>query len=373
VLVTGGTMMIRSLVKQQTMDPGFDRRNLTAGYILLPAAKYKENSQTIDFYKRSLGNLRRDPNVESAALVQTLPLGGDNSYLSVRLDGEKDPQDKMAGNMVVSPGYFSTMRIPLVSGRDFTENDHADAEKVVIVNQTFVKRYWPGESNVIGRRVRVANDQAPWLTVVGIVGDVLHVSPSDPPRPEIYRPHEQMPERIMMLLAKSRVAGQSNAGAMRSAVWQVDRDQPVFRLQTVDELYRSMNSGERATTKVLGGLAVIALILAAVGTYGVMAYTAAQRLREIGIRMALGASNELVFRMVLRGGVVLSGIGLLIGLPAAYGVTPLLRLASNALEPQDVRVYLGVGALLFAVALAASAAPAWRATRVDPAQVLRSE
>jgi predicted permease len=374
VLVSGGTMMIRSLIRQQTADPGFDRANLTAAHVLLPAVRYPESFQVAEFYSRALENLRRGNGVESAALVQTLPLAGDNSYAAVHVEGQSDPRrDSEAGDMIVSPGYFRTMRIPLIAGREFSIQDHAKSEGVAIVNESFARRYWPADPLPLGRRVQVGGEKSAWLTVVGVTRDVRHVSISDPPRPEVYRPHSQAPERTMMLVARSRTAGQSTAAAIRSSVWQVDREQPIFRLQSVEAFLLSRNPGARATTQVLGGLALIALLLAAIGTYSVMAYTAAQRLREIGIRLALGASAKSVFATVLKGGLALAGIGLLVGLPAAYGVTPLLRMATDGLQANETAVYAGVAILLFIVALAASAAPALKAMRVDPARILRGE
>ncbi len=374
VLVSGGTMMIRSIIRQQTADPGFDWANLTAAHVLLPAVRYPESPQVADFYSRALENVQRDRGVESAALVQTLPLAGDNSYVTVRVEGQSDPrQDSTAGDMIVSPGYFRTMRIPLIAGREFGIQDHAKSEGVAIVNESFARRYWPADPLPLGRRVRVGGEKSAWLTVVGVTRDVHHVSISGPPRPEVYRPHGQVSERTMMLVARSRRAGQSTAAAIRSAVWQVDREQPLFRLQSVEAFLLSRNPGARATTKVLGALALIALLLAAIGTYSVMAYTAAQRLREIGIRIALGASAKSVFAMVSKGGLALAGIGSLVGLPAAYGVTPLLQMATDGLQANETAVYAGVTILLFIVALAASVAPALKAMRVDPARILRSE
>ena len=374
VLVAGATMMIRSLIRQQTADPGFDRANLMVAHVLLPAVRYPESSQVVDFYSRALERLQRDNGVESAALVQTFPLSGDNSYLGVRVEGQPDPrQDSLAGDMIVSPDYFRTMRIPLIAGREFGVDDHAKSERVAIVNESFARRYWPTDPLRLGRRLQAGGEKSAWLNVVGIARNVRHVNLSDPPRPEVYRPYSQASERTMMLVARSRTAGQSTAAAIRSAVWQVDREQPLFRLQSVEAYLLSRNPGAHATTKVLGGLALIALLLAAIGTYSVMAYTAAQRLREIGIRLALGASAESVFAMVLKSGLTLAGIGLLVGLPAAYGVTPLLRLATDGLQANETAVYAGVAILLFIVALVASATPALKAMRVDPARILRSE
>jgi putative ABC transport system permease protein len=203
--------------------------------------------------------------------------------------------------------------------------------------------------------------------------DVNHTNLYESPRPEVYRPHEQAPSRSMMLVARGRTSTHGVAAAIRSAVYQVDREQPVFRLQSVEAVVTNRQSGERATTKVLGFLAMIALVLAAIGTYGVMAYTAAQRVREIGIRLALGATRADVFRLQMKGGLILAVLGLAIGLPAAYGVTPLLRAIGSALDARDAAAYTGVALALFAVALVASIIPAWRAMRVDPSTVLRNE
>lgn len=376
VLVSAGAMMIRSLIRQQTMDLGFDRTNVTGAQLMLPVARYAEPSDIAGFFTRTLENLERDGSVESAALVQTLPLAGSNTYTEVRVEGAAADPDRnpVAGYMVVSPAYFRTLRIPLIAGRDFNRQDHADSEPVAIVNEAFVRRYWPENPRPVGRRLRTGSTEtAPWLTVVGIARDVRHVSLDDPPRPEVYRVYTQAPERSVMLLARSRRDGQNTANVLRSSIWQVDRDQPIFRLVTLDAYFLTRNEGQRATTKVLSGLAFIALALAAIGIYGVVAYGAAQRIREIGIRLALGASAESIFRAVLKGALALAGVGLAIGLPAAYGVTPLLRTVSEGLQPHETTVYAGVAVLLFLITVAASLAPAIRAMRVDPARVLRDE
>ena len=244
--------------------------------------------------------------------------------------------------------------------------------RVAVVNETFAKRYWPKERNPLGRRVAVGGDKN-WTTVVGVAKDVRHTNLVDPPRPEIYRPHAQAPARFMIAVARGRGSADAAVAGLRAGVARVDPEQPLFRLEKVDSALYRRASGERATTKVLALLAGIALVLAAVGTYGVMAYTAAQRIREIGIRLALGATESDVFRMVLRGGVTLGLIGLAIGIPLTYGIAPLLRSVAESIEPRDAASYAGVAAMLFLVACAASMLPAWRAMRVDPARVLREE
>ena len=211
------------------------------------------------------------------------------------------------------------------------------------------------------------------ITVVGVARDVHHTNVGEPPRPEVYRPHAQSAGPGMMLVARGRGGAGRAVTAIRAAVAEADREQPVFRLGSMEAFLYNRGAGERATAKVTGFLAVLALLLAAVGTYGVMAYTVAQRVREIGIRIALGATAGNVFRMVLRGGAVPAAIGMLLGFPAAYGAVGLLRALDPGINPRDSASYAGVAAILFAVALAACAMPAWRATRVNPITVLRDE
>jgi len=374
VLVAASTLMIRSLTRQAKMDPGFDKANLMAGHVLLSTTRYPQPAQITAFYRSTLETLRRDGSIDSAAMVETIPLGGNDSYMGIRIEGEADSvREQIAGNMIISPGYFETMRIAILAGRSFTERDNDSAVRVAIVNETFARRYWPKESNPIGKRIKIGGEKAPWTTVVGMARDVYHNNLYDPPRAEIYRPHEQAPSRQMMVVARGRNGTNGVAAALRSAVTQVDRDQPIFRLQSVEALISTRQSGELATTKVLGFLAAIALILAAIGTYGVMAYTAAQRVREIGIRLALGATQSDVFRMQLRAGLTLGTLGMVIGLPAAYAVTPVLRAIGSAIDPRDAAAYSGVAVALFVVALCASIVPAWRAMRVDPCTVLRND
>jgi putative ABC transport system permease protein len=374
VLVAASTLMIRSLIRQTTMDLGFDRTHLAMGRVLLSPARYPEERKAVDFFTRTLDELRRDRSLEQAALVQTIPLGGESSYVKVRIEGEEDASlEKVAGFMRISPAYFAVMRIPVVAGREFTDADDGGAAEVAIVNETFARRYWPRDRNPVGRRIQVPDEKTGWLTAVGVARDVRRTNLLDPPRPEIYRPLAQAPARTMMVVARGRGSADAAVGAVRAGVARVDSEQPVFQLEKVDSALYRRASGERATAKVLTLLAAIALALAAVGAYGVMSYTAAQRMREIGIRLALGATQRDVFRMLLRGGAALALAGLAIGVPLTYGATPLLRTVAEAVEPLDVLAYAGVAVLLLVVTVAASLAPARRAMRVDPGLVLRNE
>jgi putative ABC transport system permease protein len=377
VLAAATTLMTRSLARQASRDPGFDRTNLLAANVLLGASRYPTDERVRAFYDAVLDSLRRDGSLESAAMVQTLPLAGNNSYSQVTVDGGAgDRRDNVAGFMVVSPGYFRTLKIPLAAGRDFSGEDTATSPPVAIVNEAFVRRYWPGVENPVGRRLRTGGEKAPWITVVGMARDVRHTSLTDPPRPEFYRPHAQSPARTMILVVRAKGGAANAAEALRAAVRQADPEQPLYRMEPVETILASRMGGGRATTQVLGFLAAVALILAAVGTYGVMAYLSSRRLRELGIRMALGATASHVFGMMLRGGMLRAAAGLAAGLAAAYAAAPVLRSIGAGLEdvnPRELTSYLSVASLLLVVAVVACAVPAWRATRIDPASVLREE
>jgi predicted permease len=274
--------------------------------------------------------------------------------------------------MIVSPGYFQALRIPRLAGRDFTDADNAEAQQVAVVNETFVKRFWPKQAGALGRRLKMGKDED-WITVVGVARDVHHTNVGEPPRPEVYRPYTQVRERYSMLVARGRTGAESAVTAIRAAVAEADREQPVFRLGSMEVYLYNRGAGERATAQVTGFLAVIALALAAVGTYGVMAYHVAQRVREIGIRLALGATGQNVFKMVLRGGLIPACIGMALGFPAAYAAVSAIRALDSGIDPRDGASYAGVAVLLFSVALVACAVPALRATRVNPIAVLRNE
>ncbi|HWR50814.1 MAG TPA: ABC transporter permease [Bryobacteraceae bacterium] len=372
VLAAVSTLQVRSILRQASGDAGFDRTNLAVGSVTLPRSRYPGDAQVRAFYVRALENLRRDAGVEAAALVNTLPLSGAVNHTAVRVEGQDPRDERFAGEMIVSPGYFQAMRIPRLAGRDFSEADGAESQPVAMVNETFVRRFWPKESSALGQRLQMGPGKTS-ITVVGVVRDVHHTNVGEPPHPEVYRPHAQPADPGMMLVARGRGGAGRAITAIRAAVAEVDREQPVFRLGSMEAYLYNRGSGERATAQVTGFLAVLALALAAVGTYGVMAYSVAQRLREIGIRMALGATAGNVFSMVLRGGVVPAAIGMLLGFPAAYGAVGLLRALDPGINPRDSASYAGVAAILFAVALAACAIPAWRATRVNAISVLRDE
>lgn len=352
VLLAASGLMVKSVSGQLTADPGFDRQGLMTAKVALPESLYPEPRQAADFYGRVLAEVRRDPRVQGAAVAQTLPLGGGDQWSRVLVESSRahDAQDEnLVGWMVVSDGYFETMGVPILSGRGFSERDTPDSPPVVVVNQTMARQYWPEDPDPLGRRLKPgAGDAGQWATVVGVARDVRHLSALEPARPEVFVPHAQAPGRAMTLVTRG---GGGLAQVLRQAVWQVDREQPLYEVETVEALIERGTAGPRATAKVLGFLAIVALLLAATGIYGVIGYLAAQRSREIGVRLALGARRADIFGMVLRGGLARAGVGLLVGLPAAVAVTPLLKSILFGLEPHDGATFAAVGALLLVVAV----------------------
>ncbi|HEY3579612.1 MAG TPA: FtsX-like permease family protein, partial [Pyrinomonadaceae bacterium] len=274
---------------------------------------------------------------------------------------------------VCTADYFSTMRIPIVKGRAFTEQDKAGVTPVVIVNETLARKHWPGQ-DPIGKRIRFDYpiDKAPWMEIVGVSKDVRHELTLEV-TPELYLPHPQDSWNSMVLVARTTVDPTSLAGAIRQSVWAIDKDQPVFDVRTMDEV-RSISVGLQTFSSLMIGIfAGIALLLASIGIYGVMAFVVTQRTQEIGIRMALGARGVDVLRLVLANGMKLAVIGLLIGLVTAWGVTRFFAKLLVGVKPTDLLTFAVVSACLLAAAFLACYIPARRATKVDPLEALRYE
>jgi putative ABC transport system permease protein len=274
----------------------------------------------------------------------------------------------------VLPGYFDALRVPLLAGRDFDGRDAEGAPRVAIINQTMARRYWPNDPSPLGRRFRMAGNQSgDWITVVGLGRDVRSQSPARPPRPEMYLPLAQAANRRMVLVARAQGDPAQAAAAVRDAVWSVDRNQPVTQLETLDDLIDRQMAGPRVTVQILGFLSLLALLLAGLGIYGVLSYLTAQRAREIGVRVALGAVPADVVWLVMNRGALLAGLGLAAGAGCAAGLTPLVRALLESIQPHDPVSFSLSAVALLVVALFACAFPVWRALRLDPVRVLREE
>jgi putative ABC transport system permease protein len=274
---------------------------------------------------------------------------------------------------VATPDYFQTLRIPIVKGRGFTEQDTRGASRVAIVNEALARKHWPGQ-DPIGKRFRFYGppDQTPWFEIVGVVEDVTHEL-NMPVTPEYYFPFSQDSWSAMTLVARTNVDPTSLAASLRQHVWAIDKDQPVYEVQTMDQVWSAAASLYSFSSVTLGGFAVIALLLASLGIYGVMAFAVAQRTQEIGIRMALGATTPEVMKLVLRHGMKLAMLGIGIGLVGAWALTRFMKALLVDVQPTDFLTFGVVSGCLFIAALLACYVPARRATKVDPLVALRYE
>ncbi|HSR68811.1 MAG TPA: ABC transporter permease [Acidobacteriota bacterium] len=385
VLVAGSGLVIRSFAALQSTDPGFEAENaLTLRTVVSPTAA-ADNESVVDFYQRALERLRALPGVRSAAAVSSLPL---RSFLNandfeiegwVRTDGS--PPVNVDYQQAVSPGYFKTMGIGLLAGRTFSDGDRPGSLPVTVVSQSFVDRFFPGE-NGLGKRVR-ARSSGPWMEIVGVVDDVKQQSLRAEVKPHMYTAMAQNPEvrgfayRGMSFVLRTEDAPSSLAGSARNAIWQLDADIPIAEVETLESVLGVSLSEQRFTVLLLSIFAVTALLLAAVGIYGVMSYSVTQRTQEIGVRMAMGARAGDVLSLVVRQGMLLTGAGLALGLAAALTMALLLREQLQDLLYRvgnfDPFTYLAVLALLTLTALLACCFPAYRASRLDPLRALHYE
>ncbi|HXO20335.1 MAG TPA: ABC transporter permease [Thermoanaerobaculia bacterium] len=372
VLLIGAGLMIRSFAQLSEVDPGFRPAGLLTARVNLPDAKYGDDRKSIAFFDDLLSRLAALPGAKSAAAVAPLPLSGNQISLAVLPVGRPArPGEKRSANWrTVSAGYFRTMGIPLLRGRAFDRRDGPSA-RAMIVNQTMARREWPGE-DPLGKRVTIGwNDIT--CEVVGVVGDVRHQRLDVDAGAEMYTAYPETPYSRMDLVVRAAGDPRRLAGALRAAVRQVDPDQAVYSLRPMTELMSQSKARARFGLVLLGAFAGLALALAAVGIYGVMAYTVVQRTHEIGIRMALGAGRVRVLRLVVRDGAALALAGLALGTAGALAVTRFLSSLLFAVSTRDPLTFAAVPAILGGVALLASYLPARRATRVDPLVALRHE
>jgi putative ABC transport system permease protein len=375
LLVSAG-LLIRSFLQLLKTDPGFNPENLITMNLVLPGAKYTDDAARRTFYEDLLKRVAAVPGVQSASIVNFLPLAGANASNSFLVEGLPEPapgQENEGRYRVCSPGYFQTMGISLLKGRTFTDQDKAGAPRVIIINETLARTYWPNQ-DPLGKRMRYTGplDQNPWMTVVGVVQDVKH-DLNIPVTSDYYVPHAQDPWQSMVLVAKTSIEPAAMAAPIRQQVWAIDRDQPVFDVKTMREVRAGSITLYSFSSVMLSIFAGIALLLSAVGIYGVMAFAVTQRTHEFGIRMALGASGRDVLKLVVRNGMLLAVTGVGLGLAGAWGLTRFLSSMLVGVSAMDLLTLSAVSGGLLLVALLACYIPARRATKVDPLVALRYE
>jgi putative ABC transport system permease protein len=377
ILLVGAGLLIRSFDRLSSVNPGFDSHSVISAQIVLPRVRYAESNNQLAFFDQLLQTTRAMPGVESVALTSDAPLSGGGNYLSFEVAGRPPAAANAVQDaevLVSGPDYFRTLRIPLRSGRNFSAQDDARATRVVVINSAMARRYWPG-GDPIGARITLGDpaDSSSWRTVVGVVGDVRQNALNDEPYPQLFLPVAQTPQRAMLLLVRTSGSPASLAGPSRRAVAALDPDLPVSDIRTLDERLDQSVAQPRVSMIVLGIFAVMALVLAAVGIYGVLSYTVTQRTRELGIRMALGAESKSVMRLVVGQAMTPVLIGVILGLAGAWGATRLMSSLLFGVSATDPLTFLAVALFLLVVAALASWLPARRATMVDPLIALRAE
>jgi len=382
VLLVGAGLLIRSFGKLLAVDPGFRAERVVTFAIAAPATKYGQYAERRVLASNLMERMKRVPGVQGAAIVTGMPLSNIMMRTTAHIVGtpaERPAERKATDVAMVTPGYFSTMGISLVSGRDFTDRDGSGAPVVAIVNHEFVKRYFPNE-NPIGKHIELGWEQDTASTggnmtlggeIVGVVGDVKRRGLSQEVFPETYASFMQPTFSSFSVVVRSTADPSTVMAAIRAQVRELDRDLPLSELRQVKELVAASVSRPRFYTTILGVFASIALILAAVGIYGVISYAVSLRTRELGIRIALGASGRQVSGLVLQQGVGLAIAGVLIGGAGAYWLTRLLSKLLFGVSATDPLTFLGVAVLLTAIAAVASFVPARRAARVDPLLAMR--
>ena len=373
VLLVGAGLLVRSFAALTRVDTGIDTHNLLTFDVVLTGERAQVRASQTAFYDAALREIRALPGALSAGAAVTLPIGGDDFGATFAIEGRPadSPADEpTAGYQVVTPGYFETMSMRVRDGRDFDDSDTADSPHVLIVNETLARQHW-GDENPVGRRLRIGRSpSAPWKTVVGVVTDIRHLGPAAAPRPELYEPHAQSPFSFMAFVV--RTAGDPNAvvPAIRAAVSRLDATQPIASVRTMDEHLARSLARPRFMSTLTAAFGLLALTLAVVGLYGAIAYSVTQRTREMAIRAALGATPVHLSRMVLAKAVWLTLAGVIAGTLAASVTTRLMSRLLFGVSPTDPMTFLGVAALLFAVAVLAGAVPARRAIRIDASRAL---
>ena len=379
VLLVGAALLVISYVRVTEINPGFNPARVLTAKIAPSNKKYPDSKSRSTFYTTVLEHLQAVPGVESAGMVMNLPLTGSSMNRGFRVEGRPAPKADENVTMdfqIVSPNYFSTLEIPVKRGRALAATDTETSEPVIVINETMARQYWPNE-DPIGKRMGIgeSSKDTSWRTIVGVVGDSRHASLSEPTVPSSFISYRQdlesWPRMGFVIKAKTDAAGL--ASAVRRELAEIDRAQPVYAIEPMENLLRTSVAQRRFVMLLLGSLSAIALTLAMVGIYGVISFSVSERTQEIGIRMALGARAAHVLRMVLGQGMRVALIGIVIGLGAAFALTRLLSTMLFEVSATDPRTFSIVAALLGAVAFLACYIPARRATKVDPLVALRYE
>jgi putative ABC transport system permease protein len=381
VLLVGAALMIRSFLTMERVDPGFDQNNLLTMRVTLSGPSYDSMYKRIALWDRLLPQLNARPGIVSAAITNNIPLSNNNNNSFIDIENQPTPlgSEPLLEIRWVSPRYLETMRIPLRRGRMFTQQEWADsgvAGRVAVVNEYMAQRFWKTADEAIGKRFKFgsANDTSNrWITVIGVAADIKHKQLTSKPDFQGYMPYRQGGWISAVIVVRTHGEPTLATSTVLAALKQADPLLPAYRIMSMDANIQQSYWQASLYGKLFGAFAAIALVLAAVGVYGVISYSVSQRTQEIGVRVALGAQRGDVLRLIVGHGVLLGGIGIVIGLLGALGVTRFLRTILFGVSPFDPASFLGVSLMLTTIALLASYIPARRAARVDPVEALRYE
>jgi len=376
VLLIGAGLLLRSFQSLLDVKPGFESKNVLTLRLSLPRYSYPDVSRQSTFYSQMLERVGTLPGVKAVGGINDLPLTADRDSSNIAIEGNPVSdvsQLPTAEVRSVTPRYFEAMSIPLIEGRGFGNEDSDSAPPVVIVNQTLVRRFFPNESPV-GRRIMLeaATPNSPWMTIVGVVGDVRDLGLEKHPDLEVYQPYQQQTLSYMNLVARTEGDPRNLAGSIRNEIRTLDKSLPLAVPEPMEKIVAASVEARRFNLTLLGVFAGLALFLAAVGIYGVMSYGVTQRTQEIGVRMALGATPVTILKLILRKGIMLAGTGIIVGLVGALALTRLMTSLLYGVTATDTLTFAGVSITMLLVAMAASYLPARRATKIDPLDALRN-
>jgi putative ABC transport system permease protein len=381
VLLVGAALLIRSFVGMQSVKPGFDPSNLLTMRVTLTGPSYDSSYKRFAFWDRVLTQLDDKPGIVSAAITNNIPLGGSNNNSFFTIENQPTPlgQEPLLEIRWVSPKYLETLRVPLRRGRMFTEQEWADSGvtgRVAVINEYMALKFWKTAEEALGKRFKFGNATDTtnrWVTIIGVAADIRHKALTAEPDLQGYMPYRQGGWNSASIVVRTRAEPAQATSTVLSTIKQVDPLVPAYRILSMDANIERSYWQQALYGKMFGAFAAIALVLAAVGVYGVISYAVSQRTQEIGVRVALGAQRNDVLRLIVGHGVLLGGIGVAIGLVGALAVTRFLRTLLFGVSPFDPASFVGVSLVLTAIAVLASYIPARRAARVDPVEALRYE
>ena len=377
VLLIGAGLLIRSFARLENVAPGFNPKQVLTFELTTNSRRYKDGPAVLATYRQLNERLERIPGVSAAGSITSLPLSEMFAWGPITIEGRTPPAGENfinADERIVSGHYFEAMQIPLRQGRFFNDLDTATTQKIAIIDEYFAQQYWPNEDPV-GKRIRTGGleSKEPWITIVGVVGRIKQDTLDSDPRIAFYLPHSQYTTPAMNVVLRSGAAPTALTSAIKKEIRELDPDLPIYNVRTMDDRVQESLARRRFSMMMLGLFAALALVLATIGIYGVMAYMVSQGTREIGIRLALGATQTNILRLVVRQGMTLALTGVGIGLAGAFMLTRLMRSLLFGVQSTDPFTFVAIAALLTLVALLASYIPARRAARIDPMVSLRCE